>query len=468
MVIRTYFDKSNTIISNSIANTGLNPVAELFYGGYDGIEKFSRYLFHFDETRIKELYDNGTFTDLSKLKHTLKLTNTASFDAGLLNGTMALKDRASSFDLILFTINQDWDNGVGYDYEVPILASGDYLYSIGPSNCVNSRTGINWSGGTGVYSGTPANITITTQHFDKGNENIEMDITDYVNGVLTGNTNYGLGIAFARGYELINTTALQYVGFFTNNTQTFYEPYVETIYENYIRDDRNNFFLDKGNKLYLYVNLAGNPTNLDQMPNVNVYDYNGDLFSAYTSSDVTHVTKGVYSIDINVPTENDNIETMYNDVWSDVVINGVTRPNISLDFVVKSSMDYYNIGTNDMLPKKVAVNISGIRNQENIKRGDTRKVIVSARIPYTVEQTQYIDGLQYRLYVKEGNAELTVIDFQPIQMANNYYYFLLDTASLIPNTYYLDVLALSNLEVTTLKNVCQFNVVNQVELRKSQ
>jgi hypothetical protein len=468
MVIRTYFDKSNTIISNSIANTGLNPVAELFYGGYDGIEKFSRHLFHFDETRIKELYDNGTFIDLSKLKHTLRLTNTASFDTGLLNGTMSAKDRASSFDLILFTINQDWDNGVGYDYEVPILANGDYLYSTGPSNWVNARTGINWSGGTGVYSGTPVNITITTQHFDKGNENIEMDITDYVNGLLTGNTNHGLGIAFARGYELINTTALQYVGFFTNNTQTFYEPYLESIYENYIKDDRNNFFLDKGNKLYLYVNLAGNPTNLDQIPNVNVYDYNGELFSAYTSSEVSHVTKGVYSIDINVPTDVNNIETMYNDVWENVVINGVIRPNISLDFVVKSSFDYYNIGTNDMLPKKIALNIAGIRNQENIKRGDTRKVIVSARIPYTVEQTQYIDGLQYRLYVKEGKAELTVIDFQQIEMANNYYYFLLDTASLIPNTYYLDVLATSNLEVTTLKNVCQFNIVNQVELRQGQ
>jgi hypothetical protein len=206
---------------------------------------------------------------------------------------------------------------------------------------------------------------------------------------------------------------------------------------------------------------------LDQIPSVNVYDYNGDFFSGYSSSEVTHVTKGVYSIDIIVPTD-DNIETMYNDVWTDIIINGVTRPDISLDFVVKDSMEYYNIGTNNMLPKKVAVNISGIRNQENIKRGDTRRVIVSARIPYTVEQTQYIDDLQYRLYVKEGTAELTVIDFQPVEMGNNYYYFLLDTDSLIPNTYYLDVLATSNLEVTTLKNVCQFNIVNQVDLRQGQ
>jgi hypothetical protein len=467
MVIRTYFEKNNTIISNSIANTGLNPVTELFYGGLDGLEKYSRFLFYFDETKLKQLYTGGTYTDLTKLKHTLRLTNTTSFDTGLLNGTMAAKDRASSFDLILFKIGQEWDNGVGYDYEVPILANGDYLYSTQPSNWATPRTGFNWSGGTGVYSGSPTSITIATQHFDKGNENIEMDITDYVNGVLTGDTNYGLGIAFARGYELLNTSALQYVGFFTNNTQTFYEPYVETIYQNNIKDDRNNFFLDKNNKLYLYVNLAGNPTNLDQIPSVNVYDYNGDFFSGYSSSEVTHVTKGVYSIDIIVPTD-DNIETMYNDVWTDIIINGVTRPDISLDFVVKDSMEYYNIGTNNMLPKKVAVNISGIRNQENIKRGDTRRIIVSARIPYTVEQTQYIDDLQYRLYVKEGTAELTVIDFQPVEMGNNYYYFLLDTDSLIPNTYYLDVLATSNLEVTTLKNVCQFNIVNQVDLRQGQ
>ena len=32
--------------------------------------------------------------------------------------------------------------------------------------------------------------------------------------------------------------------------------------------------MDKPNKLYLYVNLAGNPTNLDTIPSVNVYDKN--------------------------------------------------------------------------------------------------------------------------------------------------------------------------------------------------
>jgi hypothetical protein len=159
---------------------------------------------------------------------------------------------------------------------------------------------------------------------------------------------------------------------------------------------------------------------------------------------------------------------MYNDIWKNIVINGITRPDISLDFAMKDSTEYYNIGTSDNLPKKTAVSVSGVQNNEKIKRGDVRKIIVSARIPYTVEQSQLIDDIKYRLYVTEGKSELTVIDFQQIEMSNNHYYLLLDTASLIPNTYYLDILVTSNLEVTTLKNVLQFDIINQVDMRKSQ
>jgi len=465
MVIRTYFDKNNTIVYNSNVNTGLNPITELFYGGPAGNNTYSRFLFYFDETRIKSLYSGGTFTDLSKLKHTLRMTNTGAFDKELLNTNMGSKERTASFNLILFKIDQPWDNGVGYDYEIPIITFGDPAYYVGASNWVRAQTGIEWSGGTGVYSGSPSAITVTYQHFDKGNENIDMDITDYVNGVLTGDTNYGLGIAYDRSYELLNTTVPQYVGFFTNNTQTFYEPYIETVYENHIKDDRNDFYTDKNNKLYLYVNLGGNPTNLDNVPSVNIYDSSDILFSSYTPSDVNHITKGVYSIDINVPSSYGDC-VMFNDVWSGITINGVNRPNISLDFVLKDSLEYYNIGDASSLPRKVAVSVTGIQNNERIKRGDIRKVIVSARIPYTIEQSQLIDDIKYRLYVTEGKPEFTVIDFQPIEKTNNHYYFLLDTASLIPNTYYLDILVTSNLEVTTLKGVLQFDIVNQVDLRR--
>jgi hypothetical protein len=464
MVLKTYFTKNNTIVKNSNVNTGLNPIAELFYGGNN---LYSRFLFQIDETRLKNLYTGGTYTDLTKLTHTLKMTNTGSFDKDLLNKGIGSKERTSSFDLIVFKINQEWDNGTGYDLSPQNVTFGDSAFYQGYSNWHNPKNITSWSGGDGVYSGSPSGITIATQHFDKGNENININITEYINGLLTGDTNNGLGIAFAKQYEDMETESLQYVGFFTNNTQTFYEPYIETTYDNHIVDDRNDFYLDKSNKLYLYVNLRGNPTNLDVIPSVEVFDNNGNSIATYDSSAVTHVTKGIYSIDILVPTNPDNDCTMYNDIWSGLIINGVSLPDASLDFVIKNSLGYYNIGSQDAQPNKTAISVSGIKSNEKIKRGDVRKVLVSARIPFTVEQSQRVDNIQYRLYVKEGSNELTVIDYEQIDLSVNNYYFLLDTASLIPNTYYLDVLVTSNLETTTLANVINFDIISQSELRKN-
>jgi hypothetical protein len=469
MVIRTYIDKNNTLVYNSNVNTAKNPIAELYYGGFGISNRYSRYIFHFDETRLKSLYTGGTFTDLTKLKHTLRLTNTGAFDKELLNTIMGSKERTSSFDLILFKIEQPWDEGTGYDHEYPMLVFGDASFSINPSNWIKARNGDEWLNGSGVYSGDPSSIIIATQHFDNGNENIEMDITSYVNGVLNGNTNYGLGIAFSKVLENTTTTTNQYVGFFTKYTNTFYEPLIESIYTNNIKDDRHNFFLDKTNKLYLYVNLGGTPTNLDIIPNVAIYNADGTLFQTFSNLQVNHVTKGVYSIDVTIPTTTTEFpDLLFSDVWKNIKINGITRPDIELDFLLKDSMSYFNIGDSDDLPKPFGITVTGIRRDEKVKRGDIRKVIVSARIPYTVEQKQSLDSLKYRLYVKEGKNEYTVIDFQDVEMTNNTNYFLLDTQSLLPSTYYLDIKVESNLEINTVKEVISFDVISQSDLRISQ
>lgn len=469
MVVRTYFDKNNTIIYNSLTNTSKNPVTELFYGGRDAENKYSRFLFYFDESMVRDLYTGGTFTDITKLTHTLRMTNTGSFDKELMgNPTCDGKDRTCSFDLILFRIDQEWDEGCGYDYDdCNTIVLGDSAYSISPSNWYDAQTNVPWSGGNGTFTG--ATTPLATIHFDQGNENINLDITDIVNGYLTGDTNYGLGIAFARSLEETETNTYQYVGFFTNHTQTFYEPYVETVYNCHIMDDRANFYLDKPNKLYLYVNLGGQPTNLDTLPSVEIRDNNDVVISAITSSAVTHCTKGVYSVDMMIPSSLGYSDCyLFTDIWSGITINGVTRPDVEMDFELRDGNGYYNIGNAEDLPKEFGFNISGIRRNERIVRGDIRRVNVHARIPYTINQSDIIDNLQYRIYVKEGNNELTVIDYQDVERTFNHNYFLLHTASLIPNTYYMDVKLTSHNQVSTIKETISFDIVSQTELRLSQ
>ena len=246
MVIRTYIDKNNTIIKDSDTNTGRNPIAELYYGGKINETDYTRHLLYFDIDDLKSRYINGELGDLSNVKHTLKMCNSSYFDRNL-QAQRALneKQRTYSFDLILFKINQDWDEGTGYDYErlMKLESEDNITYVNGASNWYFAQTISPWTE-EGVYSATTyceyngdsgstcegltgftqispnmSAITLTTQHFDKGNENIEMDMTDEVNTLITGGSiNYGYGIAFDRFFEEIITTPAQYVGFFTRHT----------------------------------------------------------------------------------------------------------------------------------------------------------------------------------------------------------------------------------------------------------
>ena len=102
MVTRTYIDKNNTIIFGTLINTGRNPIAELYYGGKENQEDYTRHLLYFDVSDLQEKYNHGELGDLSNVTHTLRMTNSSFFDRDLqaqklLDG----KQRTSSFDLVL-------------------------------------------------------------------------------------------------------------------------------------------------------------------------------------------------------------------------------------------------------------------------------------------------------------------------------------------------------------------------------
>ena len=467
MLYRTYIDKDNTIIYNTLVNTGKNPIAELYYGGKDTQPDFTRHLFYFDVSDLKTKYNNGELGDLSNVTHTLRMTNSSFFDRDLqAQRVLENKVRTSSFNLILFRINEFWDEGCGYDYQQyeGIQTYDNITFVESASNWLYSSGSTQWSQ-PGVYSGSPSAITVTYQHFDQGSENIEMDITDEVNLLITGGTgttNNGYGIAFEESLEMMEVVPARYVGFFTRHTQTYYEPFVETVYDNPIRDDRKNFYRGKLNRLYFYTNLGGEPTNLDVKPTVVVKNGSGAIFSSYTQNNVVRQTKGVYYIELFVPITTSDC-TIFTDTWSGITVGGINRPNVTLQFEIKDDSEYYRFGDDESLPIEYGINLSGIRRDEKIKRGDYRKVFVNVREPYTINQTSVIDGLQYRVWIREGNTEVNVIDWMDVNRTYLKNYFVLDTAWMIPNEYYIDIKLTSNLLVKTYTNTMKFNIVNQVD-----
>jgi hypothetical protein len=480
----SYFNKNNTLISNSFVNSGRNPVTELIYGdgSISNPAGFTRFIFDLDLNLLKEKYQNGMISNgcNANTTHTLRMTNTSYFDKELLNtSTSQGRLRATSFDLILFRIPyvnldvnqpQIWDEGVGYDYyDVVTEVPNDKNYSDRPSNWIQTTTIGVWQQ-PGIYNNTNTGsfnynqLTIVdTQHFEFGDENIEFNMTNEINSILNGSLDNttGWGIAFLPQVENITGTTGNYsVGFFTRHTQTFYEPFLETNYNDSIEDDRNSFSLGKINKLYLYIYEDGDFQNLDQNPLVTISDQSGTPIPNLTNLQSCQTTKGVYEITIP-PLIGYKTPCIFTDTWSNIKLNGFTLPNVINEFAIYPLQKSIQIGTSTNDPAIYGFDYYGIKQDEKILNTDIRKVGVIIKKAYTTNQLlPKVEGY-YRIYVREGQTEVQVQDWTKLNRTPNEYYFLFDTRDKIPNEYYVDLKVISSGEVNTYKRQIKFQIVNK-------
>lgn len=494
MIFRTYLDKCNTIIKDSKINTGINPVSELLYG-----KNTSRLLVHFDEKKIQKLVDDGICPDMSKMRHILRMTNACSLDFTQLHDceTSSIdgskKRRASSFDLLFFLVPRTWDKGKGFDYSKAILNEDFYdtkqkdrsrLVSTDGCNWFQARNGMPWDE-DGIYSNVKlsleydnfsseggSEIIIARQRFDVGNENIDVDITDTVNKFLTGELkNYGIGICFTPQLERLGedknsllSHVENYVGFFTENTNLFYEPFLETRYDDTILDDRSNFVLSKVNRLYLYSNIGGKPTDLDVLPTCTIKnDYEETVME---NLEVKRQFRGVYYVELSMDYSTTDENIMFYDVWSNIRYNGQNLPDVELDFVTKPVHNWFNIDQTIHDEPEYTPLVSGINSNEKIfRKGEIRKIKVTAQPTYTQNTGVLVDSMYYRVYVLDGEREITVIPFEKVNMAYNENFFYLNFDMLLPQKYYIDIRFKYNGESRTFKDVLHFTVVSSFNNR---
>jgi hypothetical protein len=496
-ILRSYIDKNNTIISNSYVNTGRNPVIELNFGASDLIVPnfgYTRFIFDLDLALLEENIVSGVISTgcTSAMTHTLKMTNTSSFDNELLNTFMTNeRRRATSFDLILWRIPkfsgntgnpQYWDEGVGYDYNdfniaqnsanggiSPLTYVDSRAYSTRPSNWYQTTTLSGWSQ-NGIYdnrnlgSVNYSGLTIVaTQHFELGNEDLSMDMTNEINGILNGTITgvTGWGISYVPQIENITGLTDSYsVAFFSRHTQTFYQPYLLTNYNDLIQDDRNQFLKNQQNKLFLYVYQNGDLANLDSDPYVRIEDRNGDAVTGMAALTTCLKTKGVYEVVVPNGFANYPTPCQFYDVWSGLTINGQSIPNVTNQFTLQQYSSGIQIGPVSKEPQIYGFDFYGILQNEKILNSDIRKVGVTIKKAYTGQQLLLDVSAFYRVYVTEGTTEVLVQDWTPINRTPNEYYFIFDMRDKIPNQYYVDIQVNSSGEKNTYKRQLTFSIVN--------
>ena len=510
MVRHIFLDKTNTITRGSLWNTGLNPILEINYG-----KELSRGLIHFDVDEIGALIADGTFSDPSKLACTLKMTNCASvdglpYDKEIHHRASEPVERATSFDLVLYKLPQEFDAGKGFDYAYDFWVNANHsrAFKNMPSNWYYAQRARCWkvdsdkmipddngrldldenhpsyfyqyveSGDTeyrvrvdiegGVYSheemveeykkylAGEESIVVGVQHFDFGAENLEIDVTKYVLDSIESGENYGLLLAYAPNLEWVKLNRQQYVSFFTDLTNTFFHPYIECKYCDPIADDRANFCLGRKNRLYLYSYINGSPVSLDEGVTCKIDD---------KEYEVKQGGKGVYYVEITPDPCNFEVETIHYDIWSNLSLNGEPITDIEQEFVVNPMSNFFSISSKSAMPDRTVPQISGINDAEELARGEVREVIVDFRKEYTTNRKELLDDAEWRLYVKDANRDLDVIDYQPVERAFLNNFFIINTEDLIPNDYYVDIRVKSGRETRYYKKVLRFRVVSNVTER---
>ena len=452
---RTYFSKSNNLISNNVTNSAMNPVTEISYGTFN--KEVSRHIFDADLTKLRDRISQNFINPNQIVKHVLHMTNTISYAPQYIGRRSYSTNinRASSFNLDLFNINQDWDEGSGYDFNYNNTVTLNSVEQA--SNWYSARTTTLWDK-AGLYESGVTTV-IASQRFDKGNENIDIDITDYINDRLNNiGTSYGLGIKFPDAYEDIEIELRQAIAFHAKNTNTWYEPYIETTVNDTITDDRNYFYLDKDNDLYLYMNMGGVQQDIT-INEVNIYNQDDEMVDTVSGSSIVNVSRGIYKITLNISSEDYPDAVLFRDEWM-LTING-RDTKFDGEFYLISQDKYYTFDNSSQINmNNYNFYFWGIGENENIIAGGIKKINLTIKELYSNQNEHIPLEIEYRLFTTVGSKyEVNVIPFTPVNRTNSGYYFNLDTSWLIPQDYFLQI-RLKNGNYSENKQTLSFTVVS--------
>jgi len=209
----------------------------------------------------------------------------------------------------------------------------------------------------------------------------------------------------------------------------------------------------------LYVTKGTNFYDLDNLPTVDILDYNDDPISSLTGLTTTKIRKGVYKITFGLSGQLCDGKRFYFDKWKGLELDGIAIADVKQKFVPKPYTSLFTVGGNQTELQRYAIQFYGINLNEKIKRGENRKIVVSLRsIDYP--KTILFDEVYYRIFVKEGKTTVNVFDFTQLDKTNENSFYL-DTSILIPREYWIEIKAKTHTEEIFYKDILKFEIISE-------
>ena len=218
--------KDTTIINSSpTANTGLSNFIDIFARINPSTRKkeYGRGLVKFAVSSLTAAINSGNIpnpNDNTAVTATLKLFN-VNHD----------QESSESFNLEIYPLTQDWDEGNGIDPE---------FVTTGYANAVSAKSTAAWTVSGGTYA-TDSNSG--SQSFDKGFEHLSVNVTSLVKDWVSGvSSDYGVLIKHTEEEECAtaSSSGINYnlKRFYSRQTNTYKNPYIQIEWPNEIDDDR--------------------------------------------------------------------------------------------------------------------------------------------------------------------------------------------------------------------------------------
>jgi hypothetical protein len=319
MAIKRYTANKDNTITNAFkanltdrgtgSNMGASDVVEVFSiyaqaptGSYPptGTIELARALVQFPVHEISSDRDAGTVPASGSVSFYLRMFNAR-------HGFTLPRN----YTLEVSPISKTWEEGHGLDME----DYSDLTYDDVGSNWVMASSGSAWSNAGGDYHTTQT----YSASFDKGDEDLEIEITELVEEWIAGTkSNYGVGVALKSSHETADRSYYT-KKFFARSSEFFFKrPHVEARWDSAKKDDRGNFYSssslaspsDNLNTLYLYNVVRGRLQNIPAVGDSDIYveiydeEDGGSRLSTEPGTPITGgwVSAGIYSASVAIQT----------------------------------------------------------------------------------------------------------------------------------------------------------------------
>ena len=323
MATKKYFATADTTITNAFrsnlrnrgtdANMGASDIMEVFsiYGQASSTStELSRLLVRFPINKISANRTAGLIPASGSVNFFLNLTNARSSETV-----------PRDLQLNVYAVSRSWQEGTGLDmieYE-DVVAKGD----IGATWMSASSTEA-WTRMGGDYHSTP----LYTQTFDKGTENLQIDVTPLVEQwISSAKANYGFGVHLSPaqqayysgslGQDSTSTGQLNNLSgsktsyytkkFFARESEFFFKrPALIAKWDSVIKDQRGDFYSSSSmlpasqnnRSLYLYNYINGQYYDIPAIGTGSIYVnlYSKKVSGSLIRSTVvgTRVSRGIY------------------------------------------------------------------------------------------------------------------------------------------------------------------------------